>query len=498
MKSKFKIQKLGELITEVSIRNNRKIVSEVFSVTNSEGFIKSTDYFEKEVFSKNTSNYKIVKPNQFAYNPSRINVGSIDFLRNDFDVAISPLYVVFQCKENLLPDYLLRYLKSPIGNSQIRSKTRGAVRDNLTYSSLSEINIPITDLAEQRKIIKLLGTVEGILAKRKKSIELLDDLLKSKFYKMFGDPTKNEKNWTKTELKQFGQIITGNTPPRNNSENYSTKYVEWIKTDNIPLDETYITNAHEYLSEAGLKTARTIDSGALLVACIAGSIDSIGRVALTDKKVSFNQQINAIQPNDTISPLFLYWLFKSSKKYIQSYASKGMKKVLTKGVFEKIKMIRPPIEIQNEFVSSVEKVEFIKRQFKESLKYLETFQSSLSSLAFRGELDLSKLVSDEYISDNIDISYNAQNATSIVKNANVKKSSGQESILRVITNKYFEKGFFSYEDLAEKIQAEFIDEDYDYKNIKEQVFNSIRGDGDIKLKQIFSEKDKKVLLYYKK
>lgn len=97
MKSKFKMEKLGNFIKEVSVRNNKKDVSEVFSVTNSEGFIRSTDYFEKEVFSKNISNYKIVKPNQFAYNPSRINVGSIDFLRTDFDVAISPLYVSFQC-----------------------------------------------------------------------------------------------------------------------------------------------------------------------------------------------------------------------------------------------------------------------------------------------------------------------------------------------------------------------------------------------------------------
>ena len=127
MKSNFPIIELGKHVRQTSQRNRTAADIEVFSVTNSEGFTRSTDYFSKEVFSKDVSNYKVVCPGQFAYNPSRINVGSIDYLRHSSPVLVSPLYIVFECEKGIDSDYLLRYLKSSWGNAQIRANTEGAV-----------------------------------------------------------------------------------------------------------------------------------------------------------------------------------------------------------------------------------------------------------------------------------------------------------------------------------------------------------------------------------
>ena len=129
-----------------------------------------------------------------------------------------------------------------------------------------------------------------------------------------------------------------------------------------------------------------------MVACIAGSVESIGRAALTDRTVAFNQQINAIQPMKDVNPLFLYVLFKISKAYIQSHASKGMKKILTKGDFEKITMIKPPVELQNQFAAIIKKVDALKSRYQQSLIDLETLYGALSQKAFKGELDLSRVV----------------------------------------------------------------------------------------------------------
>jgi len=212
-------------------------------------------------------------------------------------------------------------------------------------------------------------------------------LLKSIFLDMFGDPVRNEKGWNKPKLKQFGSISTGNTPPRKDASNFSDiQYIEWIKTGNISTDSVYIAQATEYLSESGVKKGRTVSSGALLVACIAGSVESIGRAALTNRTVAFNQQINAIQPNCEVNPFFLYVLFKLSKAYVQSHATKGMKKILTKGDFEKIKMINPPFDVQNQFATIAEKVESIKARYRISLAELESFYGALSQKAFKGEL----------------------------------------------------------------------------------------------------------------
>jgi type I restriction enzyme S subunit len=391
MRSNFPIATLGKHVRQISQRNRADTDTEVYSVTNSEGFTRSIDYFSKEVFSKDVSNYKIVCKGQFAYNPSRINVGSIDYLRQVDQVIVSPLYIVFETDDELNSDYLLRYLKSNWGNTQIRSNTEGAVRDSLKFKGLEGIKIPLPSLDNQIRICHLLGKVEGLIAQRKQHLQQLDDMLKSVFLEMFGDPVRNEKGWDKPELKAFGKISTGNTPPRNESANYDGDFIEWIKTDNITGDAVVVTPATEHLSEIGARKARTVKNGALLVACIAGSIESIGRSALTDRTVSFNQQINAIQPSKDVSPLYLYGLFKLCRAYVQSHATKGMKKILTKGDFEKITMIKPPFEIQNRFAVIVEKVEGLKSRYQKSLTDLETLYGALSQQAFKGELDLSRV-----------------------------------------------------------------------------------------------------------
>ncbi|HAQ72848.1 MAG TPA: type I restriction endonuclease, partial [Pseudomonas sp.] len=115
------------------------------------------------------------------------------------------------------------------------------------------------------------------------------------------------------------------------------------------------------------------------------------RPSLTDRTVSFNQQINAIQPGKDVNPLYLYGLFKLSRAYIQSHATKGMKKILTKGDFEEITIIKPPVEIQNQFAVVVEKVEGIKSRYQQSLADLGSLYGVLSQQAFKGELDLSRV-----------------------------------------------------------------------------------------------------------
>ncbi len=293
--------------------------------------------------------------------------------------------------DDISEDVDQKFLYYALNKRGFKDVITGAAQPQITREGLSKIVLDIPESKEyQLHIANILSKAENLIAQRKESITLLDEFLKSTFLEMFGDCTTNNRNWEKVELKYFGEIITGNTPPRNNDEYYSSNFIEWIKTDNIPVDDTYITNAVEYLSESGLKYARTVESGALLVACIAGSIQSVGRAALANRKVSFNQQINAIQPNEGIEPLYLYWLFKISRKYIQDAASNGMKKILTKGGFEKIKMIKPPLSIQTQFAKIVAKTETLKTQYQQSLQELENLYGSLSQRAFKGELEFNK------------------------------------------------------------------------------------------------------------
>jgi type I restriction enzyme S subunit len=286
-------------------------------------------------------------------------------------------------------EYLYYVLNANVKALQARGN--GATFKELAKPAVENFEVPLPPLDDQVRIAHLLGKVEGLIAQRKQHLQQLDDLLKSVFLEMFGDPVRNEKGWDKPELKAFGKISTGNTPPRNDPANYDGNFIEWIKTDNIAGDAAFVTPATEFLSEIGAKKARTVTNGALLVACIAGSVESIGRAALSDRTVSFNQQINAIQPGKDVNSLYLYGLFKLSRTYIQSHATKGMKKILTKGDFEKITMIKPPFEIQNQFAAIVEKVEALKSRYQQSLTDLEALYGALSQQSFKGELDLSRV-----------------------------------------------------------------------------------------------------------
>lgn len=291
-------------------------------------------------------------------------------------------------KDSIRSDYLRLALQMFPPSLLIKDLAYPAI----SLGDIQSYEIPVPEhFDHQIKIVHLLGKVEELIAQRKEHLKQLDDLLKSIFLEMFGDPVRNDKGWDKPPLKAFGKISTGNTPPRNDTANYDGDFIEWIKTDNIKGDTVFITHATEHLSEVGARKARIVMKDALLVACIAGSVESIGRAALTNRKVSFNQQINAIQPSEDVNSLYLYGLFKLSRAYIQSHATKGMKKILTKGDFEKITMIKPPIKLQNKFAVIVEQVEGIKSRYQKSLNDLESLFGALSQQAFKGELDLSRI-----------------------------------------------------------------------------------------------------------
>jgi type I restriction enzyme S subunit len=363
----------GEGYKWVSIRDlNSKIISETKE--------QITDLAIKEARCK-------VVPKGTLLFSFKLTIGKMAFAGCDLftneAIAAFPIKDSKQLNSEFLY-YALLSAKFEGSNQAVMGKT-------LNLKSLADIKIPLPPLDDQKRVAHLLGKVEGLIARRKQHLQQLDDLLRSVFLEMFGDPVRNEKGWDKPELKHFGKISTGNTPPRKDPSNYSSKHIEWIKTDNISADSVFVSKAAEYLSETGATKARIITEGALMVACIAGSVESIGRAALTNRTVAFNQQINAIQPNKNVNPFYLYALFKISKTYIQNHASKGMKKILTKGDFEKIKMIKPPGDLQNQFAAVVEKVEGIRTFYQQSLTELENLYGVLSQKAFKGELDLTRV-----------------------------------------------------------------------------------------------------------
>lgn len=178
--------KLGDYVTAAKGKNKDGGCIDVYSVTNSQGFIPSTEFFSKEVFSKELRTYKLVNRGMIAYNPSRINVGSIA-LQDKIDQAIvSPLYVVFAVDETrLLPGYVVKFLKSAPGLNQVEFRSTGTVRNNLKFDALCQIELTIPSLEIQRERLSRLNSIERQIISIDASIAGLDSLVKSRFVEMF-------------------------------------------------------------------------------------------------------------------------------------------------------------------------------------------------------------------------------------------------------------------------------------------------------------------------
>jgi type I restriction enzyme S subunit len=286
---------------------------------------------------------------------------------------------------NILDYSYLKYWFQTI-KSQLLDRAVGGTLQNISLGIVKELEIPLPPLATQKRIAEILDAADALRHKDQELLKKYDELAQVIFIDMFGDPVKNEKGWDVKKLKDFGIISTGNTPSRADKTNFDSNYIEWIKTDNIGDNNLFVTQSSEYLSEVGSKKGRITPKGSLLVACIAGSVESIGRAALTDRQVSFNQQINSIHPNSNVNARFLYYLFKFSRKHIQNHASNGMKRMLSKGEFEKIKMILPELNVQNDFDKIIQQFELQTDQLKDSnFKSVDLF-NTLIQKAFKGEL----------------------------------------------------------------------------------------------------------------
>jgi type I restriction enzyme S subunit len=155
--------KLKKFLKEVSKRNRDLSITQVLSVTNSKGFVRPEDQFDRQVASDNLSNYKIVFKGEYAYNPSRINVGSIARLDGwDFGV-LSPMYTVFEIKKpsELHTDLFLHWLNSHEAKQRIKLSAQGSVRETVSFDDFCAIGFPKIDFNEQKALAEYFSLISA-------------------------------------------------------------------------------------------------------------------------------------------------------------------------------------------------------------------------------------------------------------------------------------------------------------------------------------------------
>ena len=170
----------------------------------------------------------------------------------------------------------------------------------------------------------------------------------------------------KVKLKDIGTIITGNTPSKKEKSYWDSKDICFVKPDIISeTGISLIEDSNEYISEAARSKARIVSKDAIFITCI-GSIGKIGIACEGD--YAFNQQINAIIPNEHIvQTLYLLYTIRLMGGIIRANATNGMKHIITKSVFEKIPFILPPLTLQQSFAEKIQSIEKQKEAIRASI-----------------------------------------------------------------------------------------------------------------------------------
>ena len=164
---------LEDLVSESRERNKACSFSDVRSVSTRYGLISTNEYFDNSPASKKTSAYKVVRPGMFAYNPARINIGSIALSSLKQPVIVSPMYIVFSVdEEKVNPQYLLTWMKSNRGIHEISSRVEVGARFRLPISTLKRISIPLPPLSVQIEIVNKLRTLQQLITKLNEEIVL--------------------------------------------------------------------------------------------------------------------------------------------------------------------------------------------------------------------------------------------------------------------------------------------------------------------------------------
>ena len=310
-----------------------------------------------------------------------------------FDIYVS--LALLRPKEEINPKYLLRVINSQYTKRQFDKRLKGIGVKNLHLKEIKDITIPIPSIEIQKRIVEVLDKAQYLIDKKKEQIELLDELVKSRFIEMFGDPFKNEKNWEISKIEKYLNIITdyhsnGSYETLRNNVTLldSPSYALMVRTtdlenNNFEENVKYIDeHAYNYLEKS------KVFGGEIIINKI-GSAGKVYLMPFLNRPVSLamNQFLLRFD-EDRVNHVYLYNLLLTSymEREIQGKVRGAVTKTITKDAIKEIKIPIPPIELQNEFAEFVTQTDTIRSKMETSLSELEDNFNSLMQKAFKGEL----------------------------------------------------------------------------------------------------------------
>ncbi|WP_347127388.1 restriction endonuclease subunit S [[Clostridium] innocuum] len=356
-------RKFVEFVKNAAKKNKDNIDLEPYAVTNDRGFIAQKDAHDDFGYMSNVDRtaYNIVPPNSFAYNPARINVGSLGYYEGTENVIVSSLYEVFQTEEYIDDKFLLHWFKSDSFPRWIEKLQEGSVRLYFYFDKLVQCQMMVPSLEEQKRISAYLDSIDQLITLHQRKCDEIKKLKKYMLQNMF--PQDEEKvpkirfygftdDWEQRKLGDITESYSGGTPTAGKKEYYDGN-IPFIRSGEISSDKTEL-----FISEEGLNrsSAKMVKIGDILYALYGATS---GEVSISKLKGAINQAILAIQPHQNYDSQFLMqWLRKSKENIIGTYLQGGQGN-LSGNIVKELIIDIPTYEEQKEIGAYLKKLDHL-------------------------------------------------------------------------------------------------------------------------------------------
>ena len=294
--------RLGDITENFNLRNKDKIQYPMFSVTNDRGFVPQSEQFEgRDMVGEDIKAYKIIHTNDFAYNPARINVGSIAMYTGEKPCMISSLYVCFKTTKEVNNEWLMQLLKTPKMNYYYNVNGEGGVRVYLFYPNFARIRMSILKIEEQKKIAKLLNLIDERIAIQNKIIEDLKKLKSAIIEKLYSEIQGKEYSY-----RQLFDVVN----ERNKQMEYSnilsaSQEKGMINRDDLNLDIQF--------ERSNINTYKIVRTGDYVIHLRSFQ----GGFAFSDKSGVCSPAYTILRPNSFLEYSYLSNYF-TSQRFIKS------------------------------------------------------------------------------------------------------------------------------------------------------------------------------------
>jgi len=382
-----KMVKLGTLIKPAKLQKCGNEDYPVLSMTMHNGLVFQSDKFKKSVASQDKSTYKVVHRNQLVVG-FPIDEGVLATQRITDVGIVSPAYGIWDVDQTkIIPEFLEYALRCNRAIDYYKAKLRGSTarRRSLPTPTLLELDVPLPDIEQQKLALTTIHHAKNALDSRQAQLTKLDELIKARFVEMFGDPKLNPYRFPCNSLSTYITFLTSGS--RGWSQYFTDSGEYFITIKNVKNCKITLQDVQYVAPPDNAEAKRTkVQKNDLLISITA----DLGRTGVVTEEIAnhgayINQHLTCIRLKDEqVNPLYVAYYMESDagKEQFTAKNQSAVKAGLNFNAINSLKLMAPPLSLQNQFAAFVAEVDKSKVEVQKALDQTQLLFNSLMQQYF--------------------------------------------------------------------------------------------------------------------